>query len=245
MGVYELGVYELLEAEARERVMRTANGQSGQLRIAYMSSAAARFLPALLQQFSHRHPDVHIELFEMTAQQQLEAFARHEIDLGLSRPLPDPAPLGLHSLLLYQDRLIAVLPLSHRFAKRKRLSLEDLAPEDFILFERTQASGLFDGIISACDKAGFSPRLVRQPAQMQTLLSQVASGIGLAIAPACLRYLQSEGCVFIKLQPTLPPIPLELHNVKQPLRPTVAAFIEASRQMRTQITEQMEPRTWP
>ena len=112
-----------LEVEARERVTRAARGQSGQLRIGYMSSATARFMPVLLRHFSNRHPDVHIELFEMTAQQQLEAFARQEIDLGFSRPLPEPAPLGLASLLLYQDRLMAVLPQEHALAKRKRLSL--------------------------------------------------------------------------------------------------------------------------
>ena len=231
-----------LEVEARERVTRAARGQSGQLRIGYMSSATARFMPVLLRHFSNRHPDVHIELFEMTAQQQLEAFARQEIDLGFSRPLPEPAPLGLASLLLYQDRLMAVLPQEHALAKRKRLSLEELAQEDFVLFERGQASCLFDRIISACGEAGFSPRVIRQPAQMQTLLSQVASGIGVAIAPACIRFLQSDGCVFITPHPTQPPIALELHYLQHPLRPTVEAFIKEVSQMLGQIKVQMEPK---
>jgi DNA-binding transcriptional LysR family regulator len=230
-----------LESEAHDRVTRAAKGQTGQLRIGYMSSATARFMPVLLRHFNQRHPDVHVELFEMTAQQQLEAFARHEIDLGLSRPLPDPAPLGLEKLLLYQDHLMAVLPQEHPLAKRKRLSLKELAREDFVLFVRGQASGLFDTIISACGEAGFSPRVVRQPTQMQTLLSQVASGMGVAIAPACIRYLQSDGCVFIKLQPAPPAVALELHYLAQPLRPTVKAFVEEISQMREQIKAQMEP----
>ena len=230
-----------LEIEARERVTRAARGQSGQLRIGYMSSATARFMPVLLQQFRRRYPDVHLELFEMTAQQQLEAFGRHEIDLGLSRPLPEPGSHGLSSLLLYQDRLMAVLPVDHPLAKHKRLSLKDLAREDFVLFERGQASGLYDRIISACDEAGFSPRVVRQPAQMQTLLSQVASGMGMAIAPACIRYLQSDGCVFIKLHPVPPPIALELHYQQHPLRPTVEAFVDEVSRMSEQIKVQMEP----
>ncbi|MBZ0334409.1 LysR family transcriptional regulator [Marinobacter sp. AL4B] len=229
-----------LEVEARERVTRAASGQSGQLRIGYMSSATARFMPTLLKQFSRRYPDVHIELFEMTAQQQLEAFARREIDLGFSRPLPKPDPLGLTSLLIYQDRLMAILPQEHAFAKRKRLALNELAKEDFVLFERGQASGLFDRIINACGEAGFSPRLIRQPAQMQTLLSQVASGIGVAIAPACIRFLQSDGCVFITPSPTQPPIALELHYMQHPLRPTVEAFIKEVSQMLEQIKVQME-----
>ncbi|WP_323750996.1 LysR family transcriptional regulator [Marinobacter sp.] len=230
-----------LEGEARERVTRAARGQSGQLRIGYMGSATARFMPVLLRHFSHRHPDVHIELFEMTAQQQLEAFARQEIDLGFSRPLPEPAHLGLANLLVYEDRLMAVLPQEHALAKRKRLSLDELSQEDFVLFERGQASGLFDRIISACGEARFSPRVIRQPPQMQTLLSQVASGIGVAIAPACIRFLQSDGCVFITPRPTQPPIALELHYMQHPLRPTVEAFIKEVSQMLEQIKVQMEP----
>ncbi|QFU01965.1 Hca operon transcriptional activator [Halomonas sp. THAF5a] len=229
-----------LEAEARERVLRAAVGQSGQLRIGYMSSATARFMPELIQRFSRHHPDVHLELFEMTAQQQLDAFARHEIDVGLSRPLPDPAPHGLTGLPLYHDPLMAILPLTHPLAGRKRLALEELAREDFILFERGQASGLFDGIIGACGEAGFSPRVVRQPSQMQTLLSQVAGGLGLAIAPACIRHLQSRGCAFIGLHPAPPPIALELHHSPHALRPTVDAFLAQVDQMREQIRAQME-----
>lgn len=230
-----------LELEARERVTRAAKGQTGQLRIGYMSSATARFMPVLLQHFSRSHPDVHLELFEMTAQQQLEAFGRDEIDLGFSRPLPEPMPVDLEGLLLYQDTLVAVLPQEHALARRKRLSVKELAQEEFVLFERGQASGLFDRIISACGELGFSPRVVRQPAQMQTLLSQVASGIGVAIAPACIRFLQSDGCVFIKLQPAPPPIALELHYRRHPLRPTVEAFIKEVGLMLEQIKAQMEP----
>lgn len=230
-----------LEVEAHKRVTRAARGQSGQLRIGYMSSATARFLPALLQALSQRNPEVHVELFEMTAQQQLVAFACDEIDLGFSRPLTEPSRLGLESLLLYQDRLIAVLPQTHPLAKTKQLSLKALARENFVLFERGQASGLFDRIINACGEEGFSPRVVRQPAQMQTLLSHVASGTGLAIAPACIRYLQSDGCVFIKLHPAPPPIALELHYIGSPMRPTVEAFIEKVMLMREHIKVQMEP----
>ncbi|WP_168709173.1 LysR family transcriptional regulator [Halomonas borealis] len=229
-----------LEVEARERVTRAASGHTGQLRIGYMSSATARFLPTLLQQFSARYPDVHLELFEMTAQQQLEAFARQEIDLGFSRPLPEPETLGLERLSLYQDRLMAVLPRSHPLAGLQRLSLKALAQEAFVLFERGQASGLFDMIISACGEAGYSPRVIRQPAQMQTLISLVASGLGVAIAPACIRFLQSEGCVFIPLHLAPPPIALELHYSRDPLRPTVDAFLKEARQMQVGIKALME-----
>ncbi|MDO6746385.1 LysR family transcriptional regulator [Gilvimarinus sp. 1_MG-2023] len=229
-----------LEVEARERVLRAGSGQIGQLRIGYMSSATARFLPALLQRFGRAHPDVHLELFEMTAQQQLEAFAREEIDLGFSRPLPERVELA--SLPLYSDPLVAVVPLSHSLANRRRLSLEVLAQENFVLFERAQASDLFDRIIGACGAAGFSPRVVRQAAHMQTLLSQVASGIGVAIAPACIRFLQSEGCVFIALQPALPAIELELHYAHYPVRPTVESFVAQACQMREHIKTQMEYR---
>ncbi|WP_024953278.1 LysR family transcriptional regulator [Cobetia crustatorum] len=214
-----------LEVQARKRVALAASGQTGTLRIGYMSSACASFVPSLMRDFAAQHPDVTLVLHEMTAQQQLDAFAREEIDVGLSRPLPMELRETLTALPMYEDELMVVVPEGHRLARRKRLALRELSHEDFVLFQRDQATGLFDHIISACGDAGFSPRITRQPALMQTLLSEVAAGLGLAIAPACIRRLQCDGCHFITLRPALGAVPLELHYPSTPSRPVIEAFV--------------------
>lgn len=124
---------------------------------------------------------------------------------------------------------MAVVPEGHRLAHRKRLALSELEQEDFVLFQRKHATGLFDQIISACGDAGFSPRIQRQPALMQTLLSEVAAGVGIAIAPGCIRRLQCDGCRFIPLRPALGAVPLELHYPTTPGRPVIDALRRTGR----------------
>ncbi|MGO2132914.1 MAG: LysR substrate-binding domain-containing protein [Halomonas sp.] len=229
-----------LEAHARKRVAMAASGQTGTLRIGYMSSACASFVPGLMRDFAANHPEVSLSLHEMTAQQQLDAFGRDEIDIGLSRPLPIEQRDTLTALPVYEDVLMAVVPEGHRLAHRKRLALSELEQEDFVLFQRGQATGLFDQIISACGDADFSPRIQRQPALMQTLLSEVAAGLGIAIVPSCIRRLQRDGCRFIPLRPALGAVPLELHYPTTPGRPVVEAFVTLVEKRLPAIRKQME-----
>ncbi|MBY5982746.1 LysR family transcriptional regulator [Halomonas sp. DP5Y7-2] len=229
----------LEEAQARKRVAMAASGQTGTLRIGYMSSACASFVPGLMRDFAATHPEVSLTLNEMSAQQQLDAFGRDEIDIGLSRPLPVEHRNALATLPVYEDRLMVVVPEGHRLAHRKRLALSELEQEDFVLFQRKHATGLFDQIISACGDAGFSPRIQRQPALMQTLLSEVAAGVGIAIAPGCIRRLQCDGCRFIPLRPALGAVPLELHYPTTPGRPVIDAFVALVEERLPAIRQQM------
>jgi DNA-binding transcriptional LysR family regulator len=52
-----------------------------------------------------------------------------------------------------------------------------------------------------CNDAGFSPKVENEPNMMQTVLSLVEAEEGVAIVPACVRNLRSDGVCFYRLQP--------------------------------------------
>ncbi|MEZ8734652.1 LysR substrate-binding domain-containing protein [Vibrio sp. 10N.286.52.C3] len=95
----------------------------------------------------------------------------------------------------------------------------------FILFEREQAVGLFDSIITQCDLSGFSPNIKKQPNNMQTVLTQVSSGLGVSIAPHAIRDLRSEGCVFVNLESVDVQMPLVMTHHSHTLSPTASVFV--------------------
>ena len=224
-----------LEAQTRRRVLRAAEGETGELRIGYISSACADFLPAVVRRYRHQYPDVNVTLTDMTVQQQREAFQAGRIDVGLSRPLLVTGEMGLTAEPVYSDKLMAVLPQTHPLARSQTLALSELASEPFILFRRSEAIGLFDQILNACHQAGFSPRLFSQPGTMQTLLTEVASELGVSVAPGCIQGLNHTGCVFLPLADELAPVELELHYDQKLLKPTVAAFVAEIRRSRAEI----------
>ncbi|WP_376873664.1 LysR family transcriptional regulator [Albirhodobacter sp. R86504] len=223
-----------LEARARDLVRRVGHGQSGRLRIGFISSAAQAFLPRLIRSFRAQFPDVAVSLSEMTAQEQIEALNAGQLDVSLSRPITRPlANLpDIDSVALYTDRLMAFMPSGHALAQAQSIALDALAAEPFVFFERGGAPDLFDHIISTCRSAGFSPTIAAQPNSMQAVLTGVGSGLGVSLAPGCIRALNMTGCVCRPLAVDAGPIPFELHTrADHPEPPTVAfkALVMAAR----------------
>jgi DNA-binding transcriptional LysR family regulator len=81
------------------------------------------------------------------------------LDLGFSRPLPPERRRYFEEEVVYIDHLAAVLPPKHPLTKEKRIRLEKLASEPFVLVHRAGASGLFDEVVAMCRRAGFSPKV--------------------------------------------------------------------------------------
>jgi DNA-binding transcriptional LysR family regulator len=189
-----------LTQQAEIQVKRAHNGQVGTLNIAHLSSACLTFMATLVRTYTTQYPQVHVTLFEMTATEQIEALKNEQIDIAFSRPLPSAITDEFISHTIYIDKLVAIVNQSHEFADKREVHLAQLKNEQFIIFNRDEALGLFDETIMLCKQAGFSPNIVSQPKHMQTLVTEVAAGLGMAIAPYCIRKLYSEGCHFITLE---------------------------------------------
>jgi DNA-binding transcriptional LysR family regulator len=82
------------------------------------------------------------------------------------------------------------------------LTLRDLAGEIFILYRRPLGPGLYDAIIAACQRAGFSPQIGQEAPRMLATLSLVAAGLGVTLVPASMRRLRVEGVVYRPLDRT-------------------------------------------
>jgi DNA-binding transcriptional LysR family regulator len=226
--------------DAKRRTKRAAKGELGQLRVGYLPSACLTLIPYLVKQFHSRFPHVEISLHEMTVSEQLTAFKHDEIDIGVSRPLPVDGGIGLVSHLLYQDHLCIVVPEDDEMAGRHRVKLSDLQAEKLILFHREEAIGLFDTIIHLCQDNGFSPNLSAQPKHMQTLLTMVAAGLGIAIAPYCVAKLYTQGCSLLRIENDQTAILTQIHYRDKGLTPTAEAFVELAKQSTDIIQEQMK-----
>jgi len=219
---------EILAREewAKDQAKRAARGEVGALRIGYLASACFEFMPRLICEYRHRYPAVQVTIREMTPHQQEDVFDEGALHLGFSRPLAARRRKSFEIRELYVDELLVALPSSHPLATRKVLKLQELEREKWILFSREQASGLFDQVLSACNKAKVQPRIISQPDNMQTLLTEVASNLGISVIPACIRNLYSEGVSFARIQGMKPSIPLEAQCKKEDLSPTLEAFVD-------------------
>jgi DNA-binding transcriptional LysR family regulator len=223
---YAEALRTLAQAEAAiNTAKRAAKGEIGQLAIGFLGSATYAFLPELVRKYKAQFPGVKLTLQELTPLQQEIAFGKGEIDIGFTRTLTTEQSQTFSSRCLYRDPMMAVVPYSRRIGT-KRLRLRDLANDSFVLFHREGSPFLFDTITGMCNRAGFSPRVEDQPNLMQTVLSLVEAEQGVAIVPACVRNLRSDGVRFFRLQPDDVRVELVAAWNKESQSPALRAFLD-------------------
>lgn len=173
---------------------KTSRGELGQISIGFVGSATYNILPVMLRQFRDRYPDVQIELHELTTDRQLVWLREGKIDIGLIRP--QNISLDFGSQIIFRESLVVALPSNHHLANLATIELSLLATEPFILFARQLAPGLYDPIITICQAAGFSPQVVQECTQMQTIVSLVSANMGISILPASIQEAKRQGVVY-------------------------------------------------
>ncbi|MGV0028291.1 LysR family transcriptional regulator [Phormidesmis priestleyi] len=183
---------------------RAGRGETGGLTIGFTSSVVYDVLPAILYRFRQHFPQVDLVLQELTTTQQEEALQNQRIEVGFCHlPLKDAS---LVSETILEEPLVVVLPATHPLATETILSVRSLANESFILFPRHLGPGLYDQIVSFCKQANFSPKVMQEAIQMQTIIGLISAEMGVALVPASLQNLQRSGVVYKPLQEATPQV---------------------------------------
>jgi DNA-binding transcriptional LysR family regulator len=181
-----------LERAARDAA-RMAQGESGRLRIGFVSLADYGVLPGLLKHFKAARPGVHLALREMLSPEQAAALAAGELDFGFLIP---PVSLQFEHIVVQRERFVAALPVRHRLARQRRIAVKDLAGEALVMVPREIAPGLYDIVAAMAARAGLTFNVAQEAIQMQTVVSLVSSGLGAAIVPGCMARLGRRGVVY-------------------------------------------------
>jgi len=165
----------LAEAEsAVQKARRAGRGELGLLRIGFTASASFNpFVTGAIRDFRTTYPDVEVELVEEATSFLLDRFATGRLDVAFLRPAPGEVD-HLLSQRAVAEPLVVAMPSNHKQASRKSVSLTSLADDAFILYPRPNGRALFDSIVSACQAAGFSPKLLQVAPQLTSVVNLVA-----------------------------------------------------------------------
>ena len=167
------------------------------------------FRSQLLKAYKAARPGVTLALREMLSPDQATALAAGELDFGLL--LPPVAGADLEHVVVQRERFLAALPLRHSLArKRGRLAVRELAAEAFVMVPREIAPGLHDIVATLTARAGFAPRVAQEAIQMQTVVSLVSSGLGVALVPASVANLGRRGVAYREIADAHPRLDLWL-----------------------------------
>jgi DNA-binding transcriptional LysR family regulator len=210
---------------ARAAAQAVARGERGSIRIGFTSSASFNpFVPAVISEYRQKHRNVELSLGENTTSVLLEQLREGRLDFAFLRPAMGETG-AMRTRLLFEEDMCVALPAPHPLVASPKIRLVALANEPFIMYPRANGRALYDTIIAGCRNAGFSPNIGQEAPQMASTVNLVAAGIGVAIVPASMRQLQSQGVTYRQIDGAPIKAALSLTYRDDPLSAAMTEFL--------------------
>ncbi len=211
-------------AEAGRSVSALDQEVAGKLTVGAIPSISVYMLPRLIGSFQRSHPKVTFELFEDTTDKLARRLEDGTLDLVLASLDDHAAALKHYSL--GKESLLLLVPENHRLARKASVRWSELGSEKFLLLHEEHSLSKLVRRFLAANK--LRPEIVLQGAQLVTMASMVAAGLGVTVIPSMMTETKFiKGCVPIPF--TRPEPTRELILLRNPLRfesKAAAAFRE-------------------
>jgi len=169
-----LGRYQRLVLELGARL----DPERGVVRLAFLDSMATSLVPRLLRDFHEQAPRVGVVLTQEPAHHIQRDLDQGVVELAITSIRPD----GDYGWLpLQQERLVLIVPPSHRLRHRRRVDLSELVGDELVT--TPVGFGYREHIDRLLADAGTAMPVSFESADLATIEGLVAAGLGVAITP--------------------------------------------------------------
>jgi len=193
-----LADYDSTVAEVR----RLGRGESERLRIGYVASAVQEYLGPALAVLRRAYPKLKVKMLDQTPGEMIIALRQGKIDLALTMHGVDLLSRDFHARKLATVRSVVALPVSHRFATERQVSLSQLKGETFVRGPDDVVPGYTKRIIQFCRKyGGFRPRLatIDKIIGLEESLARAANEEAISLQPAFISHLSVPNVVMVPI----------------------------------------------
>jgi DNA-binding transcriptional LysR family regulator len=160
-----------------EGVLNRIKGLSGgRLRIS-VATTANYFIPTLLGTFSRRYPDVTISLDVTNRETLLRQLAENTVDLVIMGQPPAEADVEADGFM--ENPLVIVAPPDHPLAREKKISLDRLQDEVFLV--REPGSGTRIAMERFFTARGMQLKTGMEVGSNEAIKQSVQAGLGLGL----------------------------------------------------------------
>jgi len=198
----------LARMEYASRAVREASLASGKvLRIGAIDAASSSFVPDALVAFRERYPGIEIKFVEAMTASLIQMLEAGKLDLALTRPPRKPTDCAFE--ILRVERPIVVLNEKHPLASRDHLTMQDLVGQPFIVPSKRIRPFAYDLVMAYFESVGTVPNVSIEATEKPAMMSAVAAGLGMALAPDWVCRLSFPGVTMRRLRGAMldPPPP--------------------------------------
>ena len=211
--------------QALARVEQIGRGEAGRVELGVIGTAMWGKMRPVMRRFLKEHPNVEVLFRENMPAMQMAMLERRELDAGVWRMATAPSP-GFTSLRLHESSFLVAMPEEHPLAARKAIPLATLRNEYFVTMPSIHTDWTF--LQRVCQSAGFSPMIIREVREPQTVLAMVSMGIGITLIADSYAQMAWPGVAFRPLEERIPAdlyIVYDQHQATPALEKLVAALV--------------------
>jgi len=175
------GVIEQIES-AIEKCTQPYSGEYGVLSVGCLFAMdTTAFLTQITDTFREKYPNIKL-IFERHSFKALrERLLNGTLDVVFTLSFEIDDNMGILYDKLFKAYTCVAMSTSHPLVGRKDLKLSDLKDENFLMISREESPKGFDSCIRVCRKHGFTPNIVKQLPNVESLLLSVEAGLGIAL----------------------------------------------------------------
>ena len=170
--------------------------ETGHINISMSAVMSMRKFIGILGDFHQLYPNITYNLIESGGKTTENLILNDEVDIGVTT-LPVDHHL-FESISLNKEDLRVVLHREHPLAYKTKIKMEELAEENFILFN--EDFYLNDKIIENAKNAGFVPNMASQISQWNVIENLIINKLGITILPATISELLNDDVKMIQLE---------------------------------------------
>ncbi len=155
----------------------------------FVGSLLYGLLPKIVYLFRQQHPNLKIELVEMSTKDQISALKEGRIDVGFGRLRISDA--AVRRVLLREEPLMIAVHASHPLAQRTEgVYLADIVDESLFLYPSHPKPNFSTQVRNLFAEYGLDPKNLKEVREIQLALGLVAAGEGSCLVPESARSIQ-------------------------------------------------------
>ncbi|WP_040978444.1 LysR family transcriptional regulator [Oceanobacillus jeddahense] len=173
-------------------------GEIGSLTIGFGGTVVYDLLPKIIKQVKVNYPNIKLEVRQLTTSDQIKSLLEGEIDVGIL--VPPVEEENISTLSIREELFVACVPGNHRLANNDSpVDIKEFKHDPIIMTPEKSGKGYYHSVINLCRNAGFYPNIEQTAQEQQTIVSLVASELGVAFVPQSTKRVVHENVKYLPL----------------------------------------------
>jgi len=160
---------------ARNAMLAYSNLSQGTLKIGAIPAISYQGITKILCAFQKEYPNINLEIAEDSGINLIKKYNSLELNAIMINSLQLAKEFIPYAYPLVKDKMVLLVPHSHKLAERKWVELAELAGENFVI-----VAGFRNDLIKQCLAVGFKPNIISVSSQSITIKNFVEQNLGIS-----------------------------------------------------------------